>query len=341
MPPEAHLAETNPLDPAAAIREVLGADGHPVESVEVQSVLTAGANRQTVKIGIHPGPVSAVAQIALRENDEQWIVPASDEAAILRTAAANGVPVPEVLAAGSSEAARADVLVTRFVSGETIPRRVLRSLAETANSEQSMATSCGQALAAIHGIDAGSVALTRPLDVFEPAGYLDHLRERLDDLPVPYPTFRFALNVLAEHLPEPTLKPALVHGDFRNGNLIVADGTVQSVLDWELVHLGDPMEDLAWLCLRTWRFGHDRLEVGGFTDLNRLRAAYEANGGRWRQDAFDWWTMARSVWWGIGLAAQAARFIDGTSSSIVHAASGRRVVELEYDLLNLLAPLIA
>ena len=75
---------------------------------------------------------------------------------------------------------------------------------------------------------------------------------------------------------------------------------------------------------------------GGFGDLETLRAAYESAGGRWNPISFDWWTVARTLWWGLGLARQAQAYIDGNVKSIVLAASGRRVVELEYDLLCLL-----
>jgi len=179
------------------------------------------------------------------------------------------------------------------------------------------------------------------LDAADPAlAYLDSLHDWLERLDTPHPTLRFGINWLHNHRPAAPSHLALVHADFRNGNLIIGppsedQGWLRAVLDWEVAHVGDPMEDLAYLCLRTWRFGSDQ-PVGGFGSIAALREHYEANGGQWRQDAFDWWTIARTVWWGLGLAGQAAAFLRGDSSSIVHAASGRRVVELEYDMLNLI-----
>jgi hypothetical protein len=86
----------------------------------------------------------------------------------------------------------------------------------------------------------------------------------------------------------------------------------------------------------TWRFGSDDFDVGGFGSLEAFRAAYEKAGGRLRDEAFEWWTVARTLWWGLGLARQAQAYMDGAATSIVLAASGRRVVELEYDLLCLM-----
>ena len=53
-------------------------------------------------------------------------------------------------------------------------------------------------------------------------------------------------------------------------------------------------------------------------------------------DAIHWWSVARCAWWAIGLAGQAAAFTSGLTDAITLAASGRRVPELEYDLLRLI-----
>jgi len=331
----------------AGLEQLMTSAGHGPLSLTVDRELTAGANRRTIRLIITPagldgGPYAAIAQLVERDDAREGTTRSVlDEAAVVSAARANGVPAVEVLAAGRLPAATPppiEVLVTREVAGETIPRRVLRSVGAVEDGGRKLTRSCGRALARLHAIDPAAVSLAQePLPVFTVARYLDHLTERLDDLPDPHPTFRFAINRLAHDLPSDPPKRSLIHGDFRNGNLIVDAADLAAALDWELVHIGDPMEDLAWICLRTWRFGSDSREVGGFGRLDDLRRAYADSGGRWRQDAFEWWTMARTAWWGIGLAAQAVAFVEGRSNSLVHAASGRRVVELEYDLLGLLA----
>ena len=57
-----------------------------------------------------------------------------------------------------------------------------------------------------------------------------------------------------------------------------ADGWVVAVVDWELAHLGDPVEDLGWLCVKSWRFGVNDRRVGGFGTVDDLLAAYRAAG---------------------------------------------------------------
>jgi aminoglycoside phosphotransferase (APT) family kinase protein len=197
-----------------------------------------------------------------------------------------------------------------------------------------MTADCGTALSMIHQIPTESFQDLQDLSSFD--RYADEMEQLLDSLTAPHPSFRLGVRWLRRHKGKGTSRSALVHGDFRLGNFLATDQGISAVLDWELVHLGDPMEDLAWLCLRTWRFGGDDLVVGGFGSLEDLRAAYEKAGGEWRDEAFRWWTVARTLWWGLGLARQAQAYMDGASSSIVLAASGRRVVELEYDLLRLM-----
>ena len=79
----------------------------------------------------------------------------------------------------------------------------------------------------------------------------------------PRPVFELALRWLRDHDPGPSSEMTLVHGDFRHGNLIIGPDGVRAVLDWELAHFGDPMEDLGWICVNSWRFGEIDKPVGG------------------------------------------------------------------------------
>lgn len=72
-------------------------------------------------------------------------------------------------------------------------------------------------------------------------------RHRLEPLPILASVYEW----LHRHLPTPA-RIVLVHGDFRLGNFLYADGRVQLLLDWEMAHLGDPLEDVAWAYRRLW-----------------------------------------------------------------------------------------
>jgi hypothetical protein len=87
-----------------------------------------------------------------------------------------------------------------------------------------------------------------------------------------------------------------------------------------------------------WRFGLDDLTVGGLGTVDTLRDAYVAAGGVWDDDRFLWWRVLTTLRWGLGLAGQAAQHLDGTYRTVVMAASGRRVTEMAFDVLTLVAP---
>ncbi len=131
----------------------------------------------------------------------------------------------------------------------------------------------------------------------------------------------------------------LVHGDFRMGNLIVDDSGLAAVLDWELTHIGEAYEDLAWLCIRAWRFGApETLGAGGLGSVEAfLRAYEEASGTAVDREAFRWWLTVATLRWGVICRHQAERHLSGETRSVELAAIGRRVSETEWDLLDLLS----
>ncbi len=319
----------------ASLGGLLTASGWTGAEVTVTGAASVGANRATLFIDIDDGAdtVEAVAQIS-RQTDSS----ASREAEILQLAAAAGVPVPRVLAMGDRLGDdEHPVLITTRLEGLSIPRRILRSLPNDAAGD-ALAVECGDALARLHSIPADAIpeSVDR-LDPADPHGdYCDFLDDMLDEQPTRHPAIRLGINWLRRNRPSVSPRPSLVHADFRNGNMLVHEGRLVAMLDWELAHVGDPMEDLAWMCVRMWRFGYDDRPCGGFGSIDALRSGYEAAGGTWRDDAFRWWLTARTAWWATGLARQGAAFMSGESDSIVHAASGRRVPELEYDLLTLI-----
>jgi len=298
-------------------------------AVSVTGVASLGAQRRSIFLDIKESGTTtkAVAQIAGVGVDTHSV---ENEARLLRAAEAAGVVVPHILAVDSASG----TIISEHVEGESIPRRILRLVEAHPRLRSGLTADCGRALSQIHQIPTGDFADLQNLG--DPTHYADEMETLLESLATPHPTFRLGVRWLRENARNFEAEAVVVHGDFRLGNFLASESGLTAVLDWELVHLGDPMEDLAWLCLRTWRFGAYEFEVGGIGSLADLRAAYEKAGGQWREQAFHWWIVARTLWWGLGLARQAQAFLNGDTTSIVLAASGRRVVELEYDLLRLI-----
>lgn len=245
------------------------------------------------------------------------------ESQLLVAAAEAGVPVPGVVASGD------DFIVMERIDGETIPRKILRD-DEYAEARPRLAGQCGTVLAALHRIPVDAID---GLVVEDP---VRHYRGVMDAIGEPHPTFEVAFRWLEDNRP-PDAPVTVVHGDFRHGNLIIGPDGVRSVLDWELAHLGDPIEDLGWLCVKAWRFG-SALPVGGFGTREDLVAAYEAAGGR-KVDlvALRWWEVMGTLKWGIICIMQRSAHTSGLVRSVELAAIGRRVCENEWDLLELLS----
>jgi aminoglycoside phosphotransferase (APT) family kinase protein len=253
------------------------------------------------------------------------------EAQTQRLAEAHGAPVPHTLIADDSTTALGlPFLVCDLIDGETIPRKILRALAKDEATRARLLAQCAQALAAIHRVDPADVDLRHQ-------DQMAIWRDQLDAIGDTTATFEWALRWLAAHRPPPS-SPVMVHGDFRMGNLIVRDGRLAAVLDWELVHIGEIYEDLAWFCIRAWRFGEPESRgAGGLGSVDRFLSAYERSSGTTvDRVGMRWWLIRATLSWGIICRYQAERHLSGQTRSVELAAIGRRVCETEWDLLDLL-----
>ncbi len=230
------------------------------EAVEVRGLrrLSGGASRETWELELFDaldGRREPLILQRVRAGVLSTTFSMEGEAQLLTAAKAGGVPVAEVVAASDDvEVIGAPFLVMRRVAGETIARRILRD-DEFAHARVAMVAQCASALAAIHLTPVTAAPHLRGDDPVK------QLRGLLDALGQPHPAFELGLRWLDEHRP-PAREHVVVHGDFRLGNLMIDADGLAAVLDWELAHLGDPMEDLGWLCVRAWRFGSD-LPVAG------------------------------------------------------------------------------
>jgi len=254
------------------------------------------------------------------------------EARLQQLAAEKDVPVPRIRFILDADDGLGPGYVMDRIAGETIPRKILRD-EQYREARPKLARQCGEIMARIHSV---AVEALPPLE-HVPAG---QQVERFQAVPHHYqldlPVFELAIRWLAEHLP-PETAPCLVHGDLRNGNLIVGPEGVRAVLDWELAHRGAPMEDLAWISVNSWRFGNIDQPVGGFGQREELFAGYEAaGGGAVDGEAVHFWEVFGTLKWGVICIVQAFAHLTGGLRSVNRVAIGRRVSETEIDLLNLL-----
>jgi aminoglycoside phosphotransferase (APT) family kinase protein len=326
-------------DPVGGLTDYLtGALGGPVTITDFQ-FRSAGARRRNIAFTatVARTPRRLVATIVPPAVE---LMPVDGEAGVRELARAHGVPVPAVVAVCSDTRYVGEpFVVSEHIDGETVPRKVLRTLAASGNAART-ARQWGAAMARLHGIDPAAAPDSVPAAGADPAaGHLAEVEAAARALLADRPVFSLALRWLEKRLPGPPPAPALVHTDMRNGNLIVDAGGLRAVLDWEgTQRFGDPMRDVAWPALRMWRFREDAREFGGFADRETFVGAYEEAGGTFDLDRFRWWKVMGTLYWGVGLAQQAAAHLDGTVRDIVMAASGRRVSEIEWDLLMQIRP---
>lgn len=299
---------------ATALAEALGAS-----SVTGLARLSGGASRETFRFTADGRPLILQRQ---RRGDARDM---GVEIAVLRAARATGVPVPEVVAASTdtSDIGAAYMVVTH-VEGETIARKILRD-PEYATARELLPAQLGAAAARLHATDVSAIAGL--VDSDQLASY----RDILDGFGEPHPAFELAFRWLDQHRP-PSTRRTLVHGDLRLGNVIVGPDGLRAVLDWELAHLGDPMEDLGWLCVKAWRFGAS-LPVAGVGRYEQLCEAYEAESGiAVDPEVVRWWEVLGTLKWGIMCIIQRSAHTSGAVRSHELAAIGRRVCENEHDL---------
>ncbi len=312
-------------------------------AVEGLRRLPGGASRETWSLDAVYGPPGAPARVPLvLRRDPGATALESDrhgEFRLLRVLREAGVPVPRVDWLGDDSLGAPFFLMER-VEGETLPRRLLRD-AEYAPARTAMTAQLGEILARIHAVDWARPELghlVQPGENTAPAvAELDRFEQVYRAVaPEAHPAFELALRWLRARVP-PARRLTLVHGDYRIGNVIFGPEGVRSILDWELSHVGDPMEDLGWLCVRAWRFGRDHKPVGGIGEREELFAAYARGGG----DPVDpahvrFWEVFGNLKWAIICITQAKTHLDGIVHSIELASLGRRTAETELELLNLI-----
>jgi aminoglycoside phosphotransferase (APT) family kinase protein len=300
--------------------------------------LSGGASQETWTIDAVTGSGSeplilrrAPGGIPRVMNDTSTSVQLETEAVAIEASRKLGVAAPRVRYVLKPEDNVGQGYVMDRLRGETIARKILRDREFDAVRPR-LAFQCGEILARIHAVD--PTPLANILNVIDGPTQLKRYRDTYLSYDYPHPVFELAFKWL-----EPRMRPAkkltLVHGDFRHGNIMISTERVEAALDWELVHIGDPLEDIGWICTNTWRFGVPEKVVGGFGDLKDLLAGYESAGGaKLSEEDARTWIVYGSLKWGVMCMGMYQGFLrDG---SVERAAIGRRSSETEIDLLNMI-----
>jgi len=252
------------------------------------------------------------------------------EYALLEALHAGGIPVPRPVALPAGRGLTNCFIMER-VEGEARPHILVRDPGLAA-ARDDLAAQLGSTLARIHALGEADLP---PLPRRGVEEKLVIARTLLDRAPL-RPALEMAYRWCVERQPVST-DLRLVHGDYRTSNYLVGPEGLRAVFDWEFSHLGDPHEDLAYICMRAWRFGVDEEEVGGVGSREDLYAGYEAAGGGPIDPlAVRYSEILGHLFTAAVFLMRAVQYLDNSERSLEGAAIGRRVAEIEYDLVRLL-----
>lgn len=314
--------------------------------ISAATQLTGGASRETwvLDVEIADGPEAGRQALVLRRDMGGTIhdeaLTREQEFRLIAVAHQAGVMVPRPRwFCGDPAVLGSPFFLMERLEGESVGRRIVRDTT-LADARRCLPRQMGEQLARIHRIDPAR----KPLDFLpesdpgcSPAQTaLKRAARQLERFGEPHPALELALRWLQAHAP-PCAHVVLVHGDFRVGNLMVGPDGLRGVFDWEFAHVGDPAEDLAWPCVRSWRFGQDTLRLGGVGRAEEFFEAYEKAGGTAVDpQAVQYWEILGNFRWAVGCISQANRHLSGQARSIELASLGRRTAEMELELLDLI-----
>ena len=297
--------------------------------------LGGGACQDNFSLRVREG--AGERRFALR-SDAAMSLPGSigreQEFPVIQAAVAAGVPTPAVSSLRQGVIREgAWCYLMDWAEGEAIGSKVVKK-PELARARQRLPEQLARALAAVHSVTPDQVEL--PIQRTAPEVAVADLYALLDSLGEARPELELALRWARDHLPSEA-ETTLVHGDFRTGNFLVDEGGLVALLDWEFARWGDPHEDLAWLCVRDWRFGQIKQTAGGITTRGDLAARYSAASGRAVDPVrLHWWEGVGNLRWGIGAVVQGQRYLKGKTWDLEMLAIPRRSAEMAYEALRLI-----
>lgn len=318
---------------AQYLREACGARAVRVESLQL---LSGGAIQQNWQLSaeISGGEHDGTQHWVLRTDAPATVaasLPREREYAILRFAHARGLlaPLPLFLCHDASVIGR-PFFVMQKLPGVAAGHKVVRLDLD----RRALARELAQAAARIHAVRP-PIAELPFLTTYLAHDEIAACRAYLDTLDEPHPVLEWGLRWCERHAPAAE-ETTFVHRDFRTGNYLVHDGRLAGLLDWEFAALGNPLEDIGWICAKCWCFRHEHHIVGGVADLDDFIPAYEAASGRKvPPDQLRYWQVMAHIRWAIIALQQAQRHLSGVEPSLELALTGKIVAELEWEVLVL------
>ena len=320
----------------SALRERLGELFGSGTRLVRAALLGGGASMEAWSVDVETprGPLPLLVRRAAGGRIYREALSLANEFRVLQAAWEAGVRVPRPYGYFADVAGREAFAMERL-PGETVGRRIVQK-PELSAARAALPTQMAEQLARIHALDARSLPfLPGASDEAPLRRSLEMLEAQLDEVGEPHPAIELGLLRLRRDLPRDG-EPVVCHGDFRIGNLMVGDAGLVGVLDWEFAHVGDAREELAWPMVRAWRFGNDRLALGGIANPEPFLSRYaELTGRRFALGELRIFELLGNVRWAIGALTQARRHLAREERSVELAILGRLAAEVEHEVLSL------
>lgn len=342
----------------AALADFISASAGGAALVTIGAKLGGGAiqDNWALDVEIADGPKAGRHELVLRSDAASRIAESrsrTEEVALLQVALDAGMSVPQPFAVEpTGKVIGRSFSLIRRLSGVAEPRQVLHQLADLTEMHEAeqgddetseapgdaLAHRLGEELAKLHRITPqaapAGLAFLQPVGADLIARRVADYRHHLDQLPEPQPVLEWALNWIEDHAPAVD-RVTLCHRDFRLGNLLIEDGQLTGVLDFEFAGWSDPDEDLGWLCARCWRFGAFAQEAGGIGSRAAFYEGYRSIAGREIDDRrIRFWEIVGTLRWAMIALDQGERHFSGGERSLNLALTALRALECEYDLLH-------
>lgn len=320
------------------LSEVSGAEAKIIRAIP----LAGGASRESWSLEVELD--GAPHRFVLRRDQPTQMYDGAltrdQEFRLMRAAYESGIRLAKVRwSCADPQVLGSDFFIMEFVEGISIGRRVIQ-LPELESARKILPDQIAEQLAKIHALDVQSHQfdfLQAPKQGRTPAQEsIASTYEILDTIGIHNPVWEWTLRWAQRHQPGCD-QLTFVHGDVRLGNLLVTESGLNAVIDWEFGHLGDPLEELGYPCMRDWRFGNGHLRFSGLSDREPFLQAYERYSGRKvDRDAVTWWEIMGNIRWGVICMSQANRHLSGADPSVELASLGRRSAEMQLEALRLI-----
>jgi aminoglycoside phosphotransferase (APT) family kinase protein len=305
------------------------------------SRIPGGASRETYRFDAEVG--GRVRGMILRRDPVGGLIDTDRQTEFLAYQSFHGiVPVPEplVLETQGGLLERPFFIMSRIDGGQVPSVMNLEPYGEHASA-------IGRELFAILGRiarrDPATLPISRCCAAPAPA---DCWREALDgwqrvierDERHPQPIVHAAIRRLRRNPPQPAVKVSVVHGDYRSGNFLHdGRGRILAILDWEMAHLGDPLEDLGWCFDPLWNHFDERRVAATIPETEAIAIWERESGLRVDPATLAWWKLFSTVKGCAIWTTSGKEFVAGGNDLVLGFAgtySARRHDRIMADLLE-------